>query len=189
MSDCRIVSQHTVSSWYTNWWCWRSSPCITWGRYGDAALLFNGRMGRKTRGSRKSQTFIFAIQFLRPRQSGAHGTCYACHTLDATVCGYVCREQQEEIEGKYPPPTSTKNRLKSFCEVGYTNSRPNDFAAGKRISMEILEGVGLHAWCSVTLKRFVTFSKMEMCMKNIHRLCNVKRLDQDIKSRCNRQFL
>jgi len=30
----------------------------------------------------KSQTFIFAIQFLRPRQIGAHDTCHACHTLD-----------------------------------------------------------------------------------------------------------
>jgi len=44
-------------------------------------------MGRKTRGSRncKSQTLIFAIQFLRPRQSGAHGTCHACHTLDTPL--------------------------------------------------------------------------------------------------------
>jgi len=44
-----------------------------------------------------------------------------------------------------PPPTNSKNRLKSFCEVGYANLRPNDFAAGKWISMEILVGVGLHA--------------------------------------------
>ena len=44
----------------------------------------------------------------------------------------------------HPPPTSTKSRLKSFCEVGYANFRPNFFVAGKRISMEILVGVGLH---------------------------------------------
>jgi len=35
--------------------------------------------------------------------------------------------------------------LKSFFEVGYTIVRPNVFAAGKRISIEILEGVGVHA--------------------------------------------
>jgi len=56
----------------------------------------------------------------------------------------VCREQQVEIERMHPPPTSTKNRLKSFCEVGYDNFRPNVFAAGRKISTEILEGVVLH---------------------------------------------
>ena len=76
-----------------------------------------------------------------------------------TLCGYVCREQQVEIERMHPPPTSTKNRLKSFREVGYDNFRPNVFVAGKRISVEILVGVGLHAWCPVALKRFVAFSK------------------------------
>jgi len=44
-----------------------------------------------------------------------------------------------------PPPTNSENRLKSFCEVGYATFRPNVFAAGKRISVEILVGVGLHA--------------------------------------------
>jgi len=28
---------------------------------------------------------IFSKQFLRPRQSGAHGTCHACHTLDTPL--------------------------------------------------------------------------------------------------------
>jgi len=28
---------------------------------------------------------IFAKPFLRPRQSGAHGTCHACHTLDTPL--------------------------------------------------------------------------------------------------------
>jgi len=32
-----------------------------------------------------SQTLIFAIKFLSPRQSGAHGTCHACHTLDTPL--------------------------------------------------------------------------------------------------------
>jgi len=27
----------------------------------------------------------FAKQFLRPCQSGAHGTCHACHTLDTPL--------------------------------------------------------------------------------------------------------
>jgi len=85
ISQCLTIAlchYTTVSSWYTNWRCWRNLLCITWGRYGDAALLFNGRMGRKTRGSRncKSITLIFAIQFSHP-----HGTCHACHTLDTPL--------------------------------------------------------------------------------------------------------
>ena len=52
-----------------------------------------------------------------------------------------------------------QNRMKSFCEVGYANYRPNVFVAGKRISVEIFEVLGLHEWCSISLKRFVAFSK------------------------------
>jgi len=33
------------------------------------------------------------------------------------------------------------------------------------------------------------FKKTAMCKKNIHRLCKVKQLEQDIKSRCNPNFL
>jgi len=50
--------------------------------------------------------------------------------------------------------------LKSFCEVGYANFRPNAFAAGKRISMEILVVVGGAAcMMPVALKRLVAFTK------------------------------
>ena len=102
-----------------------------------------------------------------------------------TLSGYVRRGQQGEVETIQPAPTNSKNILKSFHEVRYANFRPNAFATGKRISMEILVGVVLHAWCPVTLKRFVAFSKKtEMCKKNIYRLCNVERLEQDIKSPC-----
>jgi len=55
-----------------------------------------------------------------------------------TLWGYVCRDQQVGIERIHPSPTNSKNRYKVFCEVGYANFRPNVFAAGKRISMEIL---------------------------------------------------
>jgi len=68
----------------------------------------------------------------------------------------------------HPPPTSSKNRLKSLC---------NAFSAGKRISTEILVGAGLHAW------------HMQICRKNIYRVCNVEQLEQDIKSSCNQNFL
>jgi len=40
------------------------------------------------------------------------------------------------VERIHPPPTNSKNMLKSFCEVGYANFMPNVFAAGKRITME-----------------------------------------------------
>ena len=69
-----------------------------------------------------------------------------------TLCGYVGRGQQGEIERIHTPPTNSKDRLKSFCKVGFANFRPNVFAAGKRISMEILVRVGLHAWCPVAFK-------------------------------------
>jgi len=58
---------------------------------------------------------------------------------------YVGRGQQREIQRIHPPPTNTKYRLKSFCEVSHANFRPNVFAAGKSVSMEVLVGVGLHA--------------------------------------------
>jgi len=47
---------------------------------------------------------------------------------------HVCRGRQGEIERIHSPPTSSKNRFKSFCELGYANFRPNFFATGKRIS-------------------------------------------------------
>jgi len=53
--------------------------------------------------------------------------------------------QGGEIERMHPPPTSTESNLKSFCEVGCDNFRPNVFVADKRISMEILVRMGLHA--------------------------------------------
>jgi len=103
-----------------------------------------------------------------------------------TLCGYVGRGQQGEIGRIHPLLANNKNRLKSFCEVGYANFRSNVFSAGKRISMEILVGVGLHAWCPAALKRFCSFfKKTEMCKKTICRLCKVKWLEQDIKSRCD----
>jgi len=76
-----------------------------------------------------------------------------------TLCGYVCRGQQGEIERIHPQPSNSKYKLKSFCELSYANFRPNAFAAGKRISMEIFVGVRLHSQCPIALKRFVTFSK------------------------------
>jgi len=58
---------------------------------------------------------------------------------------YVCTGQQGKIERIHPPPTNSKHRLKPFLEVGLANFKPNVFAAGKRISMEIVVGVRLHA--------------------------------------------
>ena len=37
------------------------------------------------------------------------------------LCVYVCKGHQREIERIRPPPTNSKNRLKSFCEVGYVS--------------------------------------------------------------------
>jgi len=32
-----------------------------------------------------NKDFYFSKQFLRPRRSGAHGMCHACHTLDTPL--------------------------------------------------------------------------------------------------------
>jgi len=58
---------------------------------------------------------------------------------------YVCRRRQGEIERIHPPPTSSKNRLKSVCDIGYANLRPNLFVTCKKILIEVLVGMGLHA--------------------------------------------
>ena len=89
-------------------------------------------------------------------KSGFKNKCRACNLglgpgsgfKMRTFCNslWVCIQgQQGEIKRIHPPPTNSKNRLKSFCEVGYANFRPNVFAAGKRILVEILVGVRLHA--------------------------------------------
>ena len=38
-----------------------------------------------------------------------------------TLCVYVCKGHQREIERLRPPPTNSKNRLKSFFEIGYVS--------------------------------------------------------------------
>jgi len=55
--------------------------------------------------------------------------------------------------------------LKSFCEVGYANFWPNVFAAGKRMSMEILVVVGLHALCPAAFKKICCFFKKRKCAR------------------------
>jgi len=43
-------------------------------------------MGRKIEvPATAKEAFNFSKQFLRPRKSGAHGTCHACHTLDTPL--------------------------------------------------------------------------------------------------------
>jgi len=56
--------------------------------------------------------------------------------------------------------------------------------------MVILVVVGLHALCPAAFKKTCYFfEKTEMCKKNIYRLCNVKRLEQDIRSHCKPHLL
>jgi len=76
--------------------------------------------------------------------------------------------------------------LKSFCEVGFANFRPNVFATGKRIINEDYGRGGAACMMPSNIKKICSFyQKTEMCKKYIYRLCNFKRLEQDIKSRCN----
>jgi len=67
----------------------------------------------------------------------------------------------------HPPSNNSKNRLKSFCDVGYANYRLIVFAAGKRISVEILVGLGLHARCPSGIKTISSFFKNRKCARKI----------------------
>jgi len=98
----------------------------------------------------------------------------------------IGKGQQGEIERIRPPPTNSRNRLKSFCEVGYANFRPNAFSAGKRIINGDFGMGGAACMMPSSIKKICSFfQKTEMCKENIYRLCNFKRLEQDIKSRYN----
>jgi len=46
----------------------------------------------------KSQILIFAKQFLRPRQSVAHGTSRACHGIDTPLTQSTRSESREALE-------------------------------------------------------------------------------------------
>jgi len=55
--------------------------------------------------------------------------------------------------------------LKSFCEAGYADFRPNVFSADKRISMEIL--VRVHAMMLSCIKKICSFFKKGKCARKI----------------------
>jgi len=97
---------------------------------------------------------------------------------------------KRRLKGYVFHPPAIKIDL-NHCEVNYATSRPNFFANGNRISIEILVGVGLHALCSVALRRFVAFSKNVNVQQKIFIVfvSNVQHLEQDIKSRYNLHFL
>jgi len=44
---------------------------------------------------------IFSKQFLRPRQSGAYGTCHACHTLDTPLTTTINTFQNLSMEAVF----------------------------------------------------------------------------------------
>ena len=73
------------------WWCWRNTPDLLhisllgkWLCWCSFAVCEG--IGRKIEVQETvKKLLIFSKQFLRPRQSGAHGTCHACHTLDTPL--------------------------------------------------------------------------------------------------------
>jgi len=73
--------------------------------------------------------------------------------------------QQGEIERIHPPPTNSKNILKSFREVGYANFRLNVFAAGRRISMEIFVRGRASSMMPSNIKKICSFFKQLKCAK------------------------
>jgi len=66
----------------------------------------------------------------------------------------------------HSPHTNSKYRLKSFCEVGYANFRPNVFGVGKRISIEILVG-GATCMMPSCIKQICSFFKKRKCARKI----------------------
>jgi len=81
--------------------------------------------------------------------------------------GTYAESKQGEIERIHPPPTNSKYRLKWFCEVGYANFRPNVFGVGKRISVEILVGVGATCVMPSSIKKIRSFFEKRKCSRKI----------------------
>jgi len=58
--------------------------------------------------------------------------------------GIYAGPNKGRLKGYIIHPPTVKIDRNSVCEVGYANFMPNVFAAGKKISKEILVGVGMH---------------------------------------------
>ena len=123
-------------------------------------LPFGSQSGFKIKfvGSRRVRACNFG---LRPRSRPSKWGPFT------TLCEYVCRDQQRKTKRIHPPPTNSKYRVKSFCEVGYTSFRPNVFAVDKRICMEILVGGGVACMIPSSIKKICNFFKKWKCARKI----------------------
>ena len=102
-----------------------------------------------------TSTFINTVHFLakdlRLEHGGAkHASCPGRHLTLLRPCrsqlsvGTYAGANKGRWKGYILHPSNSKYKLTSFSEIGYSNFRPNVSGACKRISMEILIGVGLH---------------------------------------------
>jgi len=86
--------------------------------------------------------------------------------LHSRLDGYVCRGRQMEIERIHPPPISCKNRLKSFCEVGYTISGLIFCCWQEDINGAFGRGGATYMMPS-SIKKICSFSKKRKCARKI----------------------
>jgi len=86
--------------------------------------------------------------------------------LFVTLCGHVGRGQQGEIERIHPLPTNGKNRLKSFCEVGYANFKPNVLLLVRGYQWRFGRG-GAACMMPSSIKKICSFFKKRKCAGKI----------------------
>ena len=85
----------------------------------------------------------------------------------ATLCGYVGRGQQVEIERKHPQHINSKIRLKSFGEVDYANFRPNVFCRWWEDINGDFGRVGAAFTMPSSIKKICSFFKKRKCARKI----------------------
>jgi len=87
---CEDSCNVTIPQFCHAWWCWRNTPDLLHisqlgKRLCWCSFAVCECMERKWSFKKLSMKLNFSKQFLRPRQSGAHDTCHACHTLDTPL--------------------------------------------------------------------------------------------------------
>ena len=91
MSDGRVyVTMPQIG--HNACWCWRNTsdliPQIR-ARCADAVVQYMVAWGANERFNKLQKILIFPKQFLRPHQSGVHGTRHVCHTLDTPLSSHL----------------------------------------------------------------------------------------------------
>ena len=99
-------------------WTWGRQTCLL--SRAPSNLVTSLAWGAKKRFKKLYiKISIFAKQFLRPRQSDAHGTCHACHTLDTPLSSSIEFFFKSKIIQSQREQWITRNILYQVLECGH----------------------------------------------------------------------